>query len=40
MGRKRNNQVRDLKAVIRNNRQTFILWAVLRLLVIARRRND
>lgn len=35
MGRKRNNQVRDLKAVIRNNRQTFILWAVLRLLVIA-----
>ena len=35
MGRKRNNQVRDLKAVIRNNRKTFILWAVLRLLVIA-----
>ena len=35
MARKRRNQVRDLKAVIHNNRQTFIIWAVLRLLVIA-----
>ena len=33
--KKKNNQVRDLKAVIRNNKQTFIIWAVLRLLVIA-----
>ena len=35
MRKKRNNHVRDLKSVIRNNRQTFVIWAVLRLLVIA-----
>ena len=33
--KKKNNQIRDLKTVIRNNKQTFIIWAVLRLLVIA-----
>ena len=33
--KKKNNQIRDLKTVIRNNKQTFIIWAVLRLLVIS-----
>ena len=35
MRKKRNNHVRDLKSVIRNNRQSFVIWAILRLLVIA-----
>ena len=33
--KKKKNHIRDLKTVIRNNKQTFIIWAVLRLLVIA-----